>query len=267
MIQQAAFYRLIVGKLSEMKGEGSAAWMVIGISFLYGVFHAAGPGHGKVVITSYLLVTRETIQKGIIIAFASALMQGLVAVAIVFTAILILGATAMAMTRTANWLEIVSFGIITAMGASLLWAKATGSNHHHCRSCHAHSGDGEHNHTHNHVPPAGAFAGPFTFSRAWSAVLATGIRPCSGAIIILVFAMSQQLYIAGLLSDLAMSMGTAITVSALVILTLVAKNTALRYAHSGFSGLKRIIYVIELLAALFIMLLGLTLLGGAIAGM
>jgi nickel/cobalt exporter len=121
--QQAAFYRLLVGTMSEMKVNGSAAWTLIGISFLYGVFHAAGPGRGKTVITSYLLASRETMQKGIIIAFAAALVQGLTAIAVVLTAVLILGTTSMAMTQFANWLEVVSFGLVAAMGASLLWQR------------------------------------------------------------------------------------------------------------------------------------------------
>lgn len=267
--QQAAFYRLLVGTLSEMKANGSAAWMLIGISFLYGVFHAAGPGHGKAVIASYLLASRETVHKGIVIAFAAALMQGLVAIAMVLTGVLILGTTAMGMTSFVNWLEIFSFGLVAAMGASLLWAKATGRGHLHCGACHADSGDGsDHQHTHGpcHAPAPGAIAGAFTLTRAWSAVLAVGIRPCTGAIIVLVFAMSQQLYAAGLMSVLAISLGTAITVSVLVVLTLSAKAAALRYAHSGSRAVERAVYGIELLAAMFITLLGLTLLAGAITG-
>lgn len=265
--QQAWFYRLLIGELTEMKRNGSAAGILVGISFLYGVFHAAGPGHGKAVITSYLLVSRETIRKGIIIAFAAAFVQGLMAIIIVMVAVLVLGTTAMGVTRTANGLEIISFGIVAVMGAYLLWAKATGRGHLHCHACQTHPFPGaRHDHTHSHAPEPRAFAGHLTFSRAWSAVLAVGIRPCSGAIIILVFAMSQQLYAAGLVSVMAMSLGTAIAVSALVLLTLLAKGAAVHYARSSSPTLERAIHFIELLAAVFIMLLGLALLGGAIAG-
>jgi nickel/cobalt transporter (NicO) family protein len=74
-------------------------------------------------------------------------------------------------------------------------------------------------------------AGSLTSGRAWSTMLAVGIRLCSGAIIVLVFAMSQQLYAAGLASVLAISLGATMTVSLLVLkmLTLSAKSAALRY--------------------------------------
>jgi nickel/cobalt exporter len=271
--QQAAFYRLLVDTLRQLKADGNAAGMLIAVSFLYGVFHAAGPGHGKAVITSYLLASRETVHKGIVIAFAAALVQGMMAIAIVMTAVLLLGTTAMAMTKFANWLEVVSFGLIAAIGGSLLWAKATGRGHAHCHGCHAYRDGGahdrDHHHhqrSHGHVPMPGTLADGLTFGRAWSAVLAVGIRPCSGAIIVLVFAMSQQLYAAGLASVLAISLGTAMTVSLLVMLTLSAKSAALRYAHSGSRTAERVIHGIEVLAALFITILGLMLLAGALTG-
>jgi nickel/cobalt transporter (NicO) family protein len=268
--QQAAFYRLLVGTLNEMKADGSAAWTLIGVSFLYGVFHAAGPGHGKAVITSYLLASRETVNKGIVIAFAAALVQGLMAIVIVLTAVLVLGTTAMAMTKFANWLEVLSFGLVSAIGANLLWAKATGRGHLGCHACHTHPDSGSHHHHHEHghghAPVPGTLAGGLTFGHAWSAVLAVGIRPCSGALIVLVFAMSQQLYAAGLASVLAISLGTAMTVSLLVMLTQSAKSAALRYAHSGSRTMERVIHGGELLAALFITVLGLMLLAGALSG-
>ena len=65
------------------KSDGSAVWTLLGISFAYGIFHAAGPGHGKAVISSYLVANEETARRGIVLSFASALMQALVAVAIV----------------------------------------------------------------------------------------------------------------------------------------------------------------------------------------
>ena len=62
---------------------GSAVWTLLAISFAYGIFHAAGPGHGKAVISSYLVANQETARRGIVLSFASALMQSLVAVVIV----------------------------------------------------------------------------------------------------------------------------------------------------------------------------------------
>ena len=91
-------------------------------------------------------------------------------------------------------------------------------------------------------------------------------RPCSGAIIILVFALSQHLLSAGIASVLAMSLGTAITVSSLVILAVSAKDLALRFAGADSQTTERIVHALEIAAALFVLLFGLTLLGGAVAG-
>jgi ABC-type nickel/cobalt efflux system permease component RcnA len=109
-------------------------------------------------------------------------------------------------------------------------------------------------------------AGPLTASRAWSAILAVGIRPCSGAIVILVFALSQHLLYAGVASVVAMSLGTAITVSLLVIMAVWAKDLALRFAGADSRIAGRVIHVLEVGAALAVLLFGLALLGGAVVG-
>lgn len=293
-MRQTEFYKLLTGALHELKTSNHAVWLLGGVSFLYGVFHAAGPGHGKAVITSYLLVSRQTMRRGVIIAFAAALMQGLVAIALVLIAVVLLKATSIGITKATDWFEIISYGFVTAVGAWLLWTKATGrghshqhahavpgsgrpahSEHHHREHGHAHTQAGhdhphehchEHDHDHAHAPDPKLLASGLTVSRAWSAILAVGIRPCSGAIIILVFAMSQHLLAAGMASVMAMSLGTAITVSSLVILAVSAKDLALRYAGADSLTTERVVHGLEIIAALFVLLLGLTLLGGAVSG-
>ena len=81
------------------KSDGSAVWTLLFISFAYGIFHAAGPGHGKAVISSYLVANHETARRGIVLSFASALMQSLVAVLIVGICAWLLNATAKTMCR------------------------------------------------------------------------------------------------------------------------------------------------------------------------
>ena len=72
LAKQAEFYRMLSGLIRAAKADGSAAYTLLGISFLYGVFHAAGPGHGKAVISSYLVANNETWRRGIVLSFASA---------------------------------------------------------------------------------------------------------------------------------------------------------------------------------------------------
>jgi nickel/cobalt transporter (NicO) family protein len=282
--QQMAFYKLLTGALKEMHTNGNAFWLLGGVSFLYGIFHAAGPGHGKAVITSYLFASRQTVRRGILIAFAAALTQGAVAIAFVLAATLILRATAIGMTKATDWITIMSYGMVAAMGAWLVWTKATGGSHSHSHAhapasgdVHGHHGDHAHDDGHHHECTAGhdcshapdpqllGSSRPLTVSRAWSAILAVGIRPCSGAIIILVFALSQHLLFAGLASVLVMSLGTAITVSTLVVLAVSAKDYALHLAGADSPAAERAVRAFEIAAALFVMLFGLTLFGGALA--
>src|SRR5947199_8743037 len=172
LVKQAEFYRMLSGTIRAAKTDGSAVWLLMGISFAYGIFHAAGPGHGKAVISSYLVANEETWKRGVTLSFASALLQALVAVAVVGIAAALLGATAGTMNRAVWWIEIVSYALIALMGARLLWVKGRGflrewvamrapksvgaaataaHGHHHHAHEHAHHGHDHHRHdAHDH---------------------------------------------------------------------------------------------------------------------
>ena len=83
LAKQAEFSLAMRGLLRSAKADGSAVWGLLGLSFLYGIFHAAGPGHGKAVISSYVVANNETWRRGVILSFASAMLQAVVAVAFV----------------------------------------------------------------------------------------------------------------------------------------------------------------------------------------
>ena len=111
------------------KSDGTAVWTLLGISFLYGIFHAAGPGHGKAVISSYLVANGETWRRGIVLSFVSALLQALVAVAIVGIAAALLNATAGQMCSAERVIEIASYGLIVLVGLRLIFVKGKGFLH------------------------------------------------------------------------------------------------------------------------------------------
>src|SRR3978361_1496929 len=98
----------------------SAAVALASVSFALGIFTAAGPGHGKAVISSYLVANRETARRGIVLSFASALMQSLVAVVIVGICAWLLNATAKTMSGAEPQSEIASYALIAAFGARLV---------------------------------------------------------------------------------------------------------------------------------------------------
>jgi len=311
LAKQAEFYRLLSGAIRNAKTDGSAAWLLMGLSFAYGMFHAAGPGHGKAVISSYLVANEETWKRGIVLSFASALVQALVAIAVVGIAAALLGATAKTMSTAVWWIEIASYALIALMGAQLLYTKGRGffaewtllrapksvgaaatahthhhdhahhheHHHHHDHAYHRHDhahpdhanpahGEAGHVHDehcgHSHGPTPDQLAGPGGWKRGLMAIFAVGLRPCSGAILVLVFALAQGIFWAGIAATLVMGLGTAITVAVIATLTVTATGLAARLAttRTGYGTLA--LRGIEVAAAAFVLLFGIALLAGYI---
>jgi nickel/cobalt transporter (NicO) family protein len=121
--KQAEFYRQFSGLIRSAKADGSAVWSLLGLSFLYGVFHAAGPGHGKAVISAYVVANAETWIRGVVLSLASALLQALAAIAIVGVAAALLNARASTMNGAVNVIESASYALIIIIGVRLLWVK------------------------------------------------------------------------------------------------------------------------------------------------
>src|SRR6516165_7385113 len=127
--KQAEFYRQFSSLIRAAKSDRTAAWSLFGLSFFYGIFHAAGPGHGKAVISSYMVANEETWTRGVVLSFASALFQALVAVALVGV---------VAALRTPHR--------PAAVGAAVTPAD---HGHGHAHRNHAQHGHGHHDHGHD----------------------------------------------------------------------------------------------------------------------
>jgi len=332
--QQQGFYRQLTGAMKSMRDGGSGAWLLVGLSFAYGIFHAAGPGHGKAVISSYMLANEVALRRGVMLSFVSAFLQAATAIVVMTLVYFLLRGTSISMTDATWFLEVSSYVLITAFGAWLLWKKAgvkllarisgrpahslsaavahshghshahshdhahshaeshahahskahahhghahaeshAHSHHGHSHDAHSHHDHAHHAHGpgevcetcgHSHAPDPAMLSGDrFDWRTASAAVAAVGIRPCSGALIVLTFAFLNGLWVAGIASVLAMALGTAITVSALAILAVTAKNWAVAIAGDGRAG-NRVHNVIEIGGALFIFLIGLTLLAATV---
>ncbi|WP_431194743.1 nickel/cobalt transporter, partial [Achromobacter xylosoxidans] len=123
-VWQTHFYRQLTAAVRAWQADGGAAWTLIGLSFAYGVFHALGPGHGKAVISSYVLANRQTARNGALLALLSSLVQALVAIAMVAALALVFNATAAVMNQATRWLELASYALVTLLGAWLVWIKA-----------------------------------------------------------------------------------------------------------------------------------------------
>jgi ABC-type nickel/cobalt efflux system permease component RcnA len=306
LAKQSEFYREISSAIRASKSDGSAVWTLLAISFAYGIFHAAGPGHGKAVISSYLVSNQETARRGIVLSFASALMQSLVAVVIVGICAWLLNATAKTMCGAERVVEIASYALIAAFGARLVWSKGGGfmralqsqppalapalagaavhdhdghgHDHHHDHSHdHAHMAHGHHHHHrhhdhvhdehcgHSHGPVPSELAGPGGWARGLGAIFAVGLRPCSGAILVLVFALAQGMFWAGIAATFVMGLGTAITVATIAVIALSAKDLARRMSAGSEGGGALIMRGVEFGAAGLVLLFGIGLLLGYMA--
>jgi ABC-type nickel/cobalt efflux system permease component RcnA len=299
LAKQSEFYRDMSATIRAAKSDGSAVWTLLAISFAYGIFHAAGPGHGKAVISSYLVANQETARRGIALSFVSALLQALVAVVLVGVCAWLLNVTAQTMCGAEKAIEIASYGLIAAFGARLVWTKGGGfvralrapraepalaaghqhhGHHHHHDHDHGHDHHNGHDHHHHHDhddghvhdehcghshgPTPDQLAGPGGWRRGLGAIVAVGLRPCSGAILVLVFSLAQGMFWAGIAATFAMGLGTAITVAAIAVVAVSAKGFAQRLAAGREGGGALIMRGVEFAAAGVVLLFGLGLLLG-----
>ncbi len=240
---QQGLQRDLAGLVRELKTGDSLVPLatLLFFSFLYGVVHAAGPGHGKVVISSYLLAQESRIRRGIQLSFLTALVQAFSAIALVGVLALVLDLTRREAAAKVQLLEIASYGLIILLGLWMLVAALRGKIG--CGHDHGHHDHGHHDHGHHdHGPqgqdhgrgPAGAPspppAGRGPLGGLAAMVLSVGIRPCSGAVIILLFTLAQGIFLAGVGATFAMALGTALTVAALGVLAVTSRKLAVRLA-------------------------------------
>jgi len=316
LTKQSEFYREISSTIRAAKADGSAVWTLLAISFAYGIFHAAGPGHGKAVISSYLVANEETARRGIVLSFVSALMQSLIAVLIVGIGAWLLNVTAKTMCGAERVIEIASYTLIAAFGVRLVWSKGGGFiralrstyggsgpllapalahaaalHHGHGHHSHDHGDHGHHHHDHaparaighahaehddpghvhdehcghSHGPEPAQLSGPGGWRRGFGAVLTVGIRPCSGAILVLVFALAQGLFWAGVAATFVMGLGTAITVATIAVIAVSAKGLAQRMTAGRDGSGALVMRGVEFGAAWLVLLFGVGLLLGYIA--
>ena len=305
--QQKSFYKAMTDALKLIRSGNGGMWILIGLSFAYGILHAAGPGHGKVVISSYMVANEVQLRRGILLSFASSAMQAMVAIVAIGSIVFFLREFGLRQGDLARYLEIASYAGVAMLGAWLLWRKLFGvrapapvalaatehgtvhihhhehgdhehhhhDHHHHGHADHGHSGhhhDHDHHHGgvcsecgHAHLPDPSLLEGRMGLREAWTAVFAVGLRPCTGALIVLTFSFLNGLYLAGILSAFAMAIGTAITVSAIATLAVTAKNVALRLS-SGSALRSGIFRAMEIGGAALILVMGLTLLAAAYYG-
>ncbi|CDG53679.1 MULTISPECIES: nickel/cobalt transporter [Halomonadaceae] len=225
-----------------------ATWVsLLGISFAYGVFHAAGPGHGKAVLATYLASHGGAVKRALGLSFAASLLQGVTAIALVVVLVYGLGWITRQAMGSVAWVEQASFLLVAALGAWLCWraVKQLRRAYQPERAAHSHSPGHEHNQDHEHNPNHEHSHGhdhshccggahhiephqTLDWRTAMMTVGAIGMRPCSGAVLMLGAASLLGQFEVGVASVVAMSIGTGITVSALALASIFARGWAQR---------------------------------------
>lgn len=296
--QQQGFYRSLTGALQSIRSGNGGAWLLVTLSFTYGVLHAAGPGHGKAVISSYMLANEVQLRRGVLLSFLSSALQAIVAILAIGLLIFVLNGLGIRQAGFTRMLEIASYAGVTLLGLWLVWRKLSsrhaesGKPHDHVHvhvhdhaHDHAHEdskghthGHADHHHHHHHhhdehgvcsecghshAPDPKMLEGKFGLREALAAIVAVGLRPCTGALIVLTFAFLNGLYWAGILSAFAMALGTAITVSGFATLAVGGKNIALRISGQTQASAS-VLWWIEFVGASFILVLGIMLLSASL---
>jgi len=200
-----------------------AGGSLLAFSFIYGVLHALGPGHGKIVITTWLATHPSKLRSSIGLTLASSLLQGGVAIALVVIVLSLLQLPARQLHMSSFWLEKGSYALVGVLGLILCWRalkklrvllqkpkfKTFTPHHVHDENC----GCG-----HQHLPTQEQLQNGDDWRARLMIVLSMGMRPCSGAIMVLLFSKVIGVFGWGMLSALAMAAGTSLTISSLALL-------------------------------------------------
>lgn len=279
--QQAEFHKSLIGAIRDFKESSWAFWSLALLSFLYGVFHAAGPGHGKAILVSYTLASGDTVKKGVALSFAAAMAQAVCAILLIGIAGAFLNMTSMAITAQAQWLELAGWGMLTVLGLVLVLrsarsfavffsgtpAVAAGHNVHGHHDHPHHHHDHDHCCGHDHGPDREQTETIRGIMDAIPLIVSIGLRPCTGAVIVLVFALANGVLPAGIFSAFTMALGTGLTVSLFIVAAGAGRATIplLVSGQNRTAGLA--IAVLKGAAALLVLYFGISLFIAAAGGL
>jgi len=244
-------------------GDAGAVLTLWMLCFGYGFVHAAGPGHGKLVIGGYGVGARVTARRLTALAVVSSVLQAVTAIVVVYAAIFLFGWGREQMTGVAdNVMAPLSYALITGVGVWLLLRgmrsalrlhKAEGDSHTHdgadgtCDSC-----------GHAHAPTPQQVDNVRTWRDAVAVVASIAIRPCTGAIFLLILTHALGIDWAGVLGALIMGLGTA-SFTGVVALTAVALRESLLAQTLSRRGTARLLIGVEIAAGAIIAALALQL--------
>jgi len=232
---QKLFHGMLANHVKHISQDPfSHGLALIGLSFAYGVFHAVGPGHGKAVIITYLGSHRETLKRGALISLLAALLQSVVAILLIAVLANLLDSRFSDMNgyasdvTTASYVMVMMLGIFLFTSAfirqfKLHRAKSEHNHDEHHEHQHGDSCCGGH-HTHQSTPQE-------TLAKSIGVIFSMGLRPCAGAIVVLIYAHLVDAFFYGILATLMMGLGTGLSISAIALATQFVRNRFEQFAH------------------------------------
>ena len=245
---QKDFNQLISENLHQIQNNSIKAGItLIFASFVYGVLHALGPGHGKFIIASYLSTHESQLKQSTILSLLSSLMQGIVAITATTLLVVVLNLSSRYFKLSQLWLERAALLLLVFLGFYWIWQglrayrkkaklaikslnpllpppKSAVKNNRTFQPNTCSCG-------HQHLPSPTQTAQATNLKSQFLVILTIGMRPCSGAIFVLFLAYMLDLYGWGILAVLAMSFGTGLMLSAFAGIVRYARNTAIHLGH------------------------------------
>ena len=255
MLHSIKWQRIINEELSNLLYEAKenhliAAVYLLGLSFLYGVLHSAGPGHGKMIMTTFLATHPTKLKHGLILTILSAFMQALVAVLLVSILVFLFNQSMRDINSRAAELISLSCLMMTGLGIIIIFRAVK------VLWIHIYL---KHHHDHKHFASADEINNASTWQAYLGIIVSIGIRPCTGAIMVLLFSNMVGIFWLGVASAFVMAIGTAITTSIIALLTISGKKLINRYLDREEHKLSVSNISMQFLGGVFLILVGLLL--------
>lgn len=267
VLWQKVLHRQMTQLLQQVAEQPHHAGLsLLAFSLIYGVLHALGPGHGKVVITTFLATHPAKLKTSMKLTLLASLLQGSVAIILVTLMLVVLKTSSRQLHLSSFWLEKSSYMLVIALGIWIgyraikaLWLllrpqptmriHALRPHHQHDEHC----GCG-----HAHLPSAQQMAGAVNGKTQLLVVISMGLRPCSGAIMMLLFSKVIGVYLWGVLSAAVMAVGTALTISAIGLLVQRSRALAQRLGANSQvgKGARSLLPVLALVGSLTLIVVG-----------
>ena len=257
---QRLFNQLISDNLHHIQQHSAAAGVtLITASFLYGVIHALGPGHGKFIIASYLSTHESRLKQSIKLSVFSSLTQGIVAVVATSVVLIVLNLSSRYFKLSQLWLERGAFLLLAGLGLYWIYqgsrsrkkpsttlfqinkltplssSQSAVKNHRtfsteHAPVCAC---------GHQHLPNAQQLKKAEDWKSQLLVILSIGMRPCSGAIFVLFLSYMLDIYLWGVVATLAMSLGTGLMLALFAALVKYTRHLAIALGNWYGKGFTR----------------------------